>query len=272
MQTPAPATLKKAILPNVRTTYIPDPGYTLFDCDLSGADAQVVAWEADDADMKEAFRNGLDVHSANGRAVWGDAFKPKEKRKGARYEMRDEMKRAVHGTNYGASARTIAITLGWTIREAENFQSAWFKARPGIKEWHRRTERLLQTRRKAINAFGYDITYFDRVDALLPEALAWVPQSTVGLVTSRGAVRLDAELPWVEILLQVHDSVVFQIPNHLVTPANMGRVRECLHSQVPYPDPLTIPWDLSASRKSWGACKKLAWDLSNENEILGVAA
>ena len=47
------------ILPNIRKFIVPDPGYLIVDADLSGADAQVVAWEADDADLKEAFRDGV---------------------------------------------------------------------------------------------------------------------------------------------------------------------------------------------------------------------
>lgn len=69
---PAPPEFK---LPNIRKIFIPDPGYVVFDCDLAGADAQVVAWEADDEDLKRAFRAKLDVHAHNATAMWGDEFK-----------------------------------------------------------------------------------------------------------------------------------------------------------------------------------------------------
>ena len=39
-------------MPNIRKLYVPDPGYEIFDIDFSGADAQVVAWEADDKPLK----------------------------------------------------------------------------------------------------------------------------------------------------------------------------------------------------------------------------
>lgn len=52
-------------LPNIRKLFIPDPGHTFFDIDLDRADLQVVIWEADDADMKKALRNGLDMHCVN---------------------------------------------------------------------------------------------------------------------------------------------------------------------------------------------------------------
>lgn len=251
-------------LPNVRNLFIPDPGHVLIDCDLSGADAQVVAWEANDEELKNAFRSGLDVHTANGTSIWGANFNPKGKRPGAKFEMRDECKRAVHGTNYGGSARTIAITLGWKVAEAERFQRKWLhELHPGILDWHRRVERAIQAGRTVKNAFGYRRVYFDRVDGLLPQGLAWIPQSTVGLVASIGGCNLIENLPWVDLLLQVHDSLVFQIPTHRFTPSNMETIKRHLDVPVPYPDPLLIPWGLATTTEAWGKCKKTKWDLSD---------
>ena len=59
-------------LPNVRELFLPDPDHVMFECDLKGADAQVVAWEADDEDLKAAFRAGIDVHSKNAKDIFDD--------------------------------------------------------------------------------------------------------------------------------------------------------------------------------------------------------
>lgn len=250
--------LKDIKLPNVRKLFVPDTGKILVDCDLSGADAQVVAWEAEDEDLKTAFRAGLNVHNHNGTAMWGDAYAPNKKLR--HHTMRDELKRAVHGTNYGASARTLAITLGWSIAQATEFQRRWLKElHPGIGEWHDRTYYMLQTTRTVTNRFGYRIVYFDRPDSLLPEALAWTPQSTVAICCSRGAVRLS-RISWVDVLLQVHDSVVFQIPFHRLDSCGLVTIRDALTVQVPYSDPLTIPWDIAVSEKSWGDVAKIKWE------------
>lgn len=244
-------------LPNIRKQFVPDPGKIICDCDLSGADAQVVAWEAEDSDLKAAFRAGLDVHTHNGKAMWGDLFEAKKKV--GHMTMRDALKRAVHGTNYGATARTVAITLGWTIAQAETFQRRWLdELHPGIRAWHRRVDFDLQTTRTISNKFGYRIVYFDRPDQLLPKALAWVPQSTVALVCSTGAVQLSS-IPWVEVLLQVHDSVVFQIPFQKLSASGLAEIKSALQVEVPYSDPLTIPWEFAASEKSWGDVAKVKW-------------
>lgn len=245
-------------LPNVRRLFKPDPGCLLCDVDLSGADAQVVAWEANDSDLKQAFRAGLDIHDHNGRSLWGPNYNRDLKPR--KYTMRDELKRAVHGTNYGSGIKTMATTLGWSWPQVREFQAAWFRLHPGIKEWHRRVERDLQTRRQVRNPFGYRIVYFDRPDNLLPKGLAWGPQSTVAVVCGRAGTRLRRELPWAQLLLQVHDSLIFQLPFHRVSASSFESIRSTISIEIPYPDPLIIPWGLAVSTANWGDVKKTKWE------------
>ena len=242
-------------LPNVRKIFIPDRGKVIVDADLSGADAMVVAAEAEDTGMLADMRAGIDIHSKNATDIWGSTFtalSPTERR-----IRRGQCKIGVHATNYGASARTLASNpaVGWPLRVAEDFQRRWFDRHPGIKAWHTRTSSELLTKRTIRNRFGYRIVYFDRIDVLLPQALAWTPQSTVAEVCFRGALRLRSEYPWAEILLNVHDSIVFQIPTHRHSPGTMEEIAKVLEVPVPYPEPLVIPWKVKASEKSWGDCE-----------------
>lgn len=272
-------------LPNIRRFFVPGRGKIIADADLSGADAQVVAWEAGDEDLKSAFRAGLKVHLKNARDIfpqkvrgWSDEAIKDTDRPGGVYH---DCKRAVHASNYGARPRTIAITLGWTVAEAESFQRTWFGLHPGIRDWHNRVENQLQgiqcwrcnsfeiegktcrdcgakAGRTVGNKFGYRRVYFDRIEGLLAEALAWVPQSTVAIVCARGATLLDQKLPWCDILLQVHDSLVFQYP--VEQHSSRSLIRDALTVPVPYSDPLTIPWGLAISRKSWGDVEGCPWE------------
>src|SRR6185437_5925094 len=57
--------------PNIRSMFIPDPGYIWFDGDLDRADLQVVAWEADDEMLKSALRMGADIHLMNAFVLQG---------------------------------------------------------------------------------------------------------------------------------------------------------------------------------------------------------
>lgn len=246
-------------LPPIRQIIQPDPHHVLFDADLSGADAQVVAWEANDEPLKRAFTNGLDIHNFNGQTIWGNQYTPSLVRH--KLTWRDECKRSVHGTNYLSGVPGLARTLGWSTGEVSDFQFRWFQAHPGIRDWHRRLEYNIQRTRRVDNMFGYRIIYFDRPTNALPKAAAWIPQSTVAVVCSRGAVRVHKNLPWCNILLQVHDSVVFQLPFHRVSPSNLHTIREHLDITVPYRDPLNIPWGLKRGASNWHHLgPKLAWD------------
>lgn len=238
-------------LPNIKKLFIPDPDYYICDCDLAQADAQVVAWEADDDELKSIFKDPTaDLHDENAKAIFGVVNK----------RNRQLAKAGVHLTNYGGKARTCATALGITIHEAERFQNSWFAAHPNIKRWQREVETSLAESRSVRNKFGNMRFYFDRVDTLLPEALAWIPQSTVALVIERGLVALDEELSGkVQLLMQVHDSVVFEIHRTdfiSVLPA----IKECLEIVVPYDDPLVIPVGLDASKESWGDVVPYNWD------------
>jgi DNA polymerase I-like protein with 3'-5' exonuclease and polymerase domains len=249
-------------LPNVRRLFIPDRGMVIADADLSGADAQVVAWEADDADLKRAFRAGMKIHIKNAEDIWGDDFrslpgdvKSKSTPKGKRY---DECKRGVHATNYGAAARTLSLNpeIRWPISTSEAFQRRWFNLHPGIRNWHNRVQFDLNKNRTTTNRFGYRIIWFDRIDSVFPNALAWGPQSTVAEVCFRGTLQLVDRFPWCELLLQVHDSIVFQFPSKYNEPEWIERINAALLVEVPFPnDPLVIPWGMSISEKSWGHCK-----------------
>lgn len=249
-------------LPNVRKLFIPDEGKVIFDADLDRADLQVVVWEANDEELKIALREGLDLHLLNAAALFGlpitiEKLRDKEFVKWAKekYKTKREFAKVfVHGTNYGGSARTMAGHVGITVKEAETCQQMWFYRHPGIWEWRERTEEQLNETRSISNKFGYVMRYLGRVEELLPEALAWVPQSTVGCVINRGWIKLRTTYPKIQVLLQVHDSLVGQFDKSLVLSAPY-QIRDCLRIIIPYDDPLIIPVGCNTSEVSWGDCK-----------------
>lgn len=296
-------------LPNIRKMFIPDPGHTIVDADLAGADAQVVAWEADDEDLKAAFRAGLKIHVHNCRTIYPHFHKDwaDEEIKERPSPYYKKTKIGQHATNYGAVPPTLVARAQFTLSEAEEFQERWFHAHPNIKEWHERIERYLHGTqcwncdnleinvgkpcekcgkllgRTVKNAFGFRKIYQDRIDIKIRnEALAWGPQSTVIFCSDLGWVSMvdgaqfalqfshaerevhkwkrwlvepDSYRKWHEIvqpLLQVHDSIVFQVPTeyeHFVPD-----IVDDLRVIVPYPDPLIIPLGFNSSRVSWGDC------------------
>ena len=233
-------------MPNLRRLLTPDPSFTLFEIDLKGADARVVAWEANDAGLKEAFNAGVDIHAHNARSIWPLAPYDKITR-----ELRQRAKTAVHAVNYGCKARTLADHIGTSANEADTFINQWFLLHPGIREWHRRVEAGLRSRGAVSNVWGYRRQYFDRVESLLPKALAWIGQSTTAIAINKLIVSLAHKLPEAQILLQTHDSVTLQIPS-LEAVTLLPHLKSICTVSVPYPDPLEMPCDIKCSTKSWG--------------------
>lgn len=248
----------KIVLPNIRKLFLPDPAYVMYEGDLKGADAQVVAWEAEDDDLKEAFRSGLDVHVKNAEDMWGSEFTRLPLGSHARDKLRQNNKVAVHGSNYGASSNTLARNLNWTNHEADRWQKRWFGLHPKIKtNFHEKVKKWLQQNNTVYNAFGFHCVYFDRPDNNFTEALAWIPQSTVAINSYLGFFQLQDHYGQERIqeLFQNHDSMGWQTHESKLIPVR--DMKEKLRVKTPYPDPLYIPWDLKWSRKSWGDLEKI---------------
>lgn len=236
-------------LPNLRKMFIPDPDFTIMEGDLARADAQVVFWEADDEELKDLCRSGIDLHIENAKTIYRVQIPS--------YDQRQKAKVFVHAVDYYVQARTLSAELGVTVHEAEQLITRWFSAHPKIRKWHERIKIELSLTRSVSNKFGFRKYFFDKLDKLLPEALAWVPQSTVAIVTYHGMKNLARDVPEVQVLLQVHDSLVMQTPTSNC-PEIFPRIKAAMEIPIPYDDPLTIPIDITASEISWGEAKSIS--------------
>jgi DNA polymerase I-like protein with 3'-5' exonuclease and polymerase domains len=244
--------------------YGPDPGFTFFDMDLDRADLQVVVWESDDPMLKAALRMGADIHLLNTYGIDNHEPPPLEElvetharypdHRGPRKHKREFAKVFCHATNYLGKAKTVAAHTGRGVHEIDMAQKRWFAAHPGILAWHERTTRQVTKFRFVENKFGYRWYVFDRIDEqLLPAAVAWIPQSTVGIVINRAWLNFYEQIPEVQVLIQVHDSLAGQFPTHR-RDFLLPQMREASRIVIPYEDPLIIPTGIKTSTVSWGDC------------------
>ena len=58
-------------LPPIRSLIQPDPGWVLVDADFDRADAQLVAWSANEPRLKVIFQSGMDIHTENAARIYG---------------------------------------------------------------------------------------------------------------------------------------------------------------------------------------------------------
>lgn len=227
-------------LPNIRSCIIPDPHMVLVELDLRQADAQVVAWESNEPTMKDLFRRRVDIYTETESGVWDDPKLP---------QSRQTRKNCTHSVNYGAGKRTLAERYVGSDTSAEHFITAWFRARPGIRDWQRRVEwDMRQSRTPVIhNIFGYRRIYATATPITQP--LAWIGQSTISIVNKLMLLALDRLGVW--IYSPNHDSVLCQVPTRDVPDCFPQLITAC-SIPIPYPDPLTIPVELKFSPRDWG--------------------
>jgi DNA polymerase I-like protein with 3'-5' exonuclease and polymerase domains len=241
-------------LPNVRKIFVPDPGYTIFDTDLSKADLRIVTWEADEPEMKAMLREGRDPYVEVAREFYKDPSIRKTNPDGSENPRYRTFKSFCHGTHYLGTPAGLAQRLGLTVHVAESTQR-WYLGRfSRIREWQKEFCAQLRSRRYVQNIFGYRRYYFDRVDdATCREAIAWLPQSTVALYINRIWMAIYEQHPHIQILLQVHDSLVGQFPTWRKDGC-LKQLAAASQITLPYPDPLIIPVGVKHSEVSWGAC------------------
>jgi DNA polymerase I-like protein with 3'-5' exonuclease and polymerase domains/uracil-DNA glycosylase len=235
-------------LPNVRDLFVPDPGYTFFDIDLASADLRIVVWEADEPEMKSMLHEGLDPYTEIAKEFYHDRTITKKD------PRRQTFKSFAHGTNYLGTAKGLAERLGLSVHQAEQTQAWYFQRFPKIKKWQEDLKDQVYKRRMVENVFGYRCYFFDRIEGtIFNQAAAWIPQSTVACLINRAYVNIHKQLPWCEVLLQVHDSLAGQYQTHLGDWA-MKEIIKCAEIPLPYADPLIIPVGVKTSTESWGAC------------------
>lgn len=250
-------------MPNLRSAICFDEGMIGWEPDLAGADARVVAWDADDAMMKQAFREGIKIHAVRAKEIYGSDAGPD----GLREPYYTLAKKGGHLWNYGGKSRTMATSLGILVNEADKIIRRLVQVHPAVVQWHKRIASDLRAGKPITNAFGYQIHYQKRGDEALTDALAWIGQGTVACAINRaliGVADITGVSAWqrpghTDLLLQEHDSLVGQ-----TLTAEWSKFKPQIREQflavtIPYPDPLIIPPDLKTSRTNWGSMEKEAW-------------
>lgn len=237
-------------LPNVRNLFVPDPGYTFFDIDLDSADLRIVTWESDCKWMKEHFAAGRKPYVEVMKEYYHNQAMTKHSHP-REYGM---FKALCHGTNYLGTPDGIAPRIGLLVHECERIQKWYFGLAPEIKAWQEEIKKQVTKRRYVQNVFGYRNYFFDKIEGtIFNQAVAWIPQSSVACLINRGYVNISNNLPEVEVLLQVHDSLAGQFQSVYGNWA-LRRIVEEAQIALPYPEPLVIPVGVVSSTKSWGEC------------------
>lgn len=248
---PAPSSNRYGTV--VRRGFRADPGYEFGYADLKGAEFLIVAEETQDPKMLEFARMSIEgtgnVHKHTAAFVYSlieqREISPDEiERDTPRYFIG---KKTRHSGNYMVGWKELMGRINAEAMETGVFIDAatmklvlegYHTLHPGLRRWYDDTAYTLRTNGLLRNWFGFPRRFFGRWSEILPAAVAFVPQSTVGDCLNFGLIACDSDEQLkdagFELLLNVHDAIGFQYPARSRDEV-ISRVHELLSI------PLTIP-------------------------------
>ena len=200
----------------IRDAFIAEPGHVLVAADYSQIELRLLAHVADLPEMEQAFRDGIDIHSLSASQMFDvplDRMTP---------ELRRNAKAINFGIIYGISAFGLARNIGVDRSRAAEFIKQYFIEFPGIKAY-------MDQAKDEARAHGYVTTLFGRRLHITgmrdrnPSARAFAERQAINApiqgaaadIMRRAMSRVPdvvAEIPGARMLLQVHDELVFEVP------------------------------------------------------------
>ncbi|WP_416545935.1 DNA polymerase I [Limnohabitans sp. DCL3] len=201
----------------VREAFVAPSGCVIASADYSQIELRIMAHLSDDAALLKAFHEGLDVHKATAAEVFGTTPNAVSS------EQRRYAKTINFGLIYGMSAFGLAKALGIDNTAAKNYIARYFERFAGVKQY-------MDATREQAKALGYVETVFGR-RLMLPEinspngprragaeraAINAPMQGTAAdlIKLSMVAVQkaLDEQGKTTQVIMQVHDELVFEVP------------------------------------------------------------
>lgn len=175
------------ILPNVRKIFVPDPGYTFFDMDLSKADLRIVAWESDEKELKAMLKEGRDPYIETAREYYKDPTIMKTRTSGETNPTYTRFKSFAHACV--TAGHEVLTPFGWVAVQDYDGSSPIMTCSLDGRAWFERPSNWLVTEATefhSINGQSSDFIFtanhkmpftVDEADNLRIAAISAIPQS-----------------------------------------------------------------------------------------------
>ncbi|MBR0989171.1 DNA polymerase I [Bradyrhizobium japonicum] len=202
----------------IRRAFIATPGHKLVSADYSQIELRLLAEIADIPVLKQAFRDGLDIHAMTASEMFGVPVE------GMPSEIRRRAKAINFGIIYGISAFGLANQLGIAREEASAYIKKYFERFPGIRAYMDETRDFCRSHGYVTTLFGRKMHYPDikasnaSVRAFNERAAINARlQGTAADIIRRAMTRVEDALAEkklsAQMLLQVHDELIFEVPD-----------------------------------------------------------
>jgi DNA polymerase-1 len=198
----------------IRDSFVAEPGYVMLSADYSQIELRLAAHMADVPQLKQAFSEGADIHNMTAQELFGEVTR----------DTRASAKTINFAILYGISRWGLAGRLSITADEAQAMIDRYFDRFPGIRDYIHATLTSVRETGFTTTLFGRK-THFPGIKSKVQHerqgaerAAVNAPiQGTSADIIKRAMARmcpaLEAEgLGSTRMLLQVHDELVFEVP------------------------------------------------------------
>jgi len=205
----------------IRRAFVAAPGMKLVSADYSQIELRLLAEVAEVPTLRKAFQDGIDIHVMTASEMFGVPVKDMPS------ETRRRAKAINFGIIYGISAFGLANQLGIEREEAGAYIKKYFERFPGIRTYMEETK-------EACRRHGYVKTIFERkchypeIKNSNPSIRAFNERAAINArlqgsaadIIRRAMIRIEPELEKAKLsgqmLLQVHDELIFEVPEEEV--------------------------------------------------------
>ncbi|OXE37224.1 MAG: DNA polymerase I [Phenylobacterium zucineum] len=201
----------------IRKAFVAEPGKVLISADYSQIELRLLAHIGDIPQLKAAFAQGLDIHASTASEMFGVPVE------GMPAETRRRAKAINFGIVYGISAFGLANQLAIPQEEAGAYIKTYFERFPGIRAYMDEIKAQARTHGYVTTIFGRKV-HIPAVNSKSQAERAFGDRAAINApiqgaaadVIRRAMIRMPAALKAAglsaQMLLQVHDELVFEVP------------------------------------------------------------
>ena len=200
----------------IREAFVAEKGNVLVSADYSQIELRILAHIADIDALKDAFKEGLDIHAMTASEMFGVPIE------GMDPMVRRQAKAINFGIIYGISGFGLARQLGIPQSEASEYIKTYFKRFPGIRAYMDETKAFAKEHGYVTTAYGRKIN-LSGIKSKGPQrsfaerqAINAPIQGSAADIIKRAMIRMPDVLAKASLsarmLLQVHDELVFECP------------------------------------------------------------
>jgi DNA polymerase I len=232
----------------IRRAFVAAPGTKLVSADYSQIELRLLAEIAGIEPLQKAFREGLDIHAMTASEMFGVPIK------GMPPDVRRRAKAINFGIVYGISAFGLANQLGIAREEAGAYIKKYFERFPGIRDYIEETKAYAKQHGFVYTLFGRKCHY-PEIRASNASVRSFNERAAINArlqgsaadIIRRAMIRMDDALKKqkldAQMLLQVHDELVFEVPDAEVEktlPAVKKVMEDAPHPAVSLSVPLQV--------------------------------